>query len=218
MTTGCQTYEQTDTSSLGALPANWDVQRLKTLAKYWVSNVDKVSSEDELPVRLCNYTDVYNNREIHPDLPLMRTTATAEEIAKFGLKVGDVVITKDSEDWTDIAVPALVTGTAADFVCGYHLAIIRADRRKLDSRFLLRLLQASPINYHFQVAATGVTRYGLPKSAIGETRLPVLPLEEQCRIADFLDREIASIDQLIEKKSGSLNSLRRTGVPSSQLP
>ena len=29
-----------------------------------VSNVDKVPTEHELPVRLCNYTDVYNNERM----------------------------------------------------------------------------------------------------------------------------------------------------------
>jgi hypothetical protein len=34
---------------------------LKAVASYMVSNVDKIPEENELPVRLCNYTDVYNH-------------------------------------------------------------------------------------------------------------------------------------------------------------
>ena len=38
----------------------------------------------------------------------MRATATAGEIKRFSLRSGDVLITKDSEVWNDIGVPALV--------------------------------------------------------------------------------------------------------------
>jgi type I restriction enzyme S subunit len=156
-----------------------------------VSNVDKVPSEDETPVRLCNYTDVYYNEHLRPDMGVMETTATQQEIDYFGLGIGDVLITKDSEEWSDIAVPALVVATAPDFICGYHLAIIRPDTRKLVGTFLLRAFQSGAVNQQFQIAATGVTRYGLPKSAI-----------------DFLQYETAKIDRLIEKKRVLIEKLK----------
>src|SRR5205814_5695223 len=142
-----------------------DVEPLKSVATYWVSNVDKTVVEDEVPVRLCNYTDVYYNENITPRMPLMEATATPDEIRRFHLNVSDVVITKDSEEWSDIAVPALVVQTADDLVCGYHLGITRPDANKLCGEYLLRTFQACAVNQQFQVAATGVTRYGLPKSA-----------------------------------------------------
>ena len=71
---------------LGDMPEHSAVKRLKTSAICWVSNVDKVPAEDELPVRLCNYTDVYYNDHITPDMELMETTATADEIRRFGLE------------------------------------------------------------------------------------------------------------------------------------
>ena len=81
------------------LPENWEAKPLRSTTHYAVSNVDKLADEDEVPVRLCNYTDVYNNDFITPAMNLMRATASEAEIAKFGLEVGDVIITKDSESW-----------------------------------------------------------------------------------------------------------------------
>ena len=170
--------------------------------------MDKVPAENEIPVRLCNYTDVYNHDHIRPSMGLMKTTATPDEIRRFGLKVGDVVITKDSEDWSDIAVPALVVESAPDLVCGYHLAIIRPDESVLLGRFLLRVFQACAVNQQFQVAANGVTRYGLPKSSIGEAWLPLPSPAEQFAIADFLDRETAKIDTLVSKKRTLIERLK----------
>lgn len=182
--------------SVPPVPVGWTLQRLKTVATYRVSSVDKVPSDDEQPVRLCNYTDVYYNEIVHPGLELMQTTATPEEIRRFHLQVEDVLITKDSESWSDIAKPALVVETADDFVCGYHLAIVRPNPAALTGRFLLRLFQSSAVNQQFQSAATGVTRYGLPKSAIGEAWIPLPPMAEQRAITDFLDDRLATIDRI----------------------
>jgi type I restriction enzyme S subunit len=72
-------YKQSGVEWFPDVPDHWTPKRLKTAARCWVSNVDKVPSDDELPVRLCNYTDVYYNEHITPDMPLMETTATADE-------------------------------------------------------------------------------------------------------------------------------------------
>jgi len=198
------------------LPPLWAIKPLKAVASYNVSNVDKIPAEDELPVRLCNYTDVYNNEFITPTLELMQTTATAHEIAKFRLQKNDIVITKDSESWDDIAIPALVTESADDLVCGYHLAIIRPEQDKILGRFLLRCLQARTIRLQFELAATGVTRFGLPKDEIGKLILPIPPLRIQKHIADSLDVETAQIDALIEEKERMLALLedKRTSLVS----
>ena len=87
------------------LPADWTTAKLKHIAQVESSNVDKKSHDDEMPVRLCNYTDVYYNDRITRALSFMEATATPREIARFSLHRGDILLTKDSEHWSDIAVP-----------------------------------------------------------------------------------------------------------------
>ena len=58
-----------------------------------------------MPIRLCNYVDVYKNDRITSAIPFMSATASQDEIERFRLKQGDVLITKDSEAWDDIGVP-----------------------------------------------------------------------------------------------------------------
>jgi type I restriction enzyme S subunit len=182
------------------LPSEWQAVPLRAAADIEVSNVDKFSKDGEAPVRLCNYTDVYNNERITLSLPFMAATATDEEIGRFGLRRDDVVITKDSESWDDIGVPALVAEAAADLVCGYHLAIIRPRPERLCGAFLLRCLQTKPVRLHLELAANGVTRFGIPKSDIGALKIPVPPLAVQRRIAAYLDRESTRIDALVAAK------------------
>lgn len=185
---------------IDSLPSSWEAKPLRATADYVVSNVDKVPVDDEVPVRLCNYTDVYNNEFITLGLDFMRATATDTEISKFRLAVDDVIITKDSESWDDIGVPALVRETASDLLCGYHLALLRPRKQQIDGAFLFRCLQAKPVRVQLELAANGVTRFGIPKSDIGATTLPVPPLSRQRAIADYLDRETARIDASIAAK------------------
>ena len=92
---------------LGHVPEHWEVRRLRTIAELRISNVDKHVKDNEVPVRLCNYVDVYKNNRISERLEFMPATATPDEIERFRLEIDDVLITKDSETWDDIGVPAL---------------------------------------------------------------------------------------------------------------
>ncbi len=131
------TYKPSGTSHFHDMPGHWELRRLRTVAEMRVSNVDKHADENEIPVRLCNYVDVYKNKRISQDMTFMKATASCEEIERFRLHTDDVLITKDSETWDDIGVPALVTEPADDLISGYHLALLR-PKRDIQGPFLAR--------------------------------------------------------------------------------
>lgn len=188
------------------LPPGWKLEKLKFYADVRNSNVDKTISEDEEPVRLCNYTDVYYNDQITPDLPFMEGSATEAEIERFQLKRGQVIITKDSEGWDDIGIPALVTEDMPDVLCGYHLSIFEPGP-ELDGGFLAWLCRSEPLNDQFKLAANGVTRFGLGQYPMKNAFVALPPLDTQRRIARFLGEKTARIDGLIEKKRALLDRL-----------
>lgn len=191
-------YKASGMPSIGDVPEHWRVFRIRNVCKLLVSNVDKNSIDDEIPVRLCNYVDVYKNDRITGRIAFMRATATQDEIDRFRPRVGDVIITKDSEDWRDIGVPALVAYEAPDLVCGYHLALMRPRSDLVRGAYLFRVLQSQPVAYQFQVSANGVTRYGLSHGAIKGVSIPLPPMEEQ----DAIVRVLNHVDRLIEKYAG----------------
>ena len=180
-------YKDSGVERLGKVPAHWEVVRLRNTSEMRVSNVDKHAKDDEQPVRLCNYVDVYKNDRIRSGMAFMRATATTDEIERFRLQCGDVLITKDSEAWNDIGVPALVEDTQDDIVSGYHLALLRPFPERVDGGYLFRALQSPAVAYQFHVEANGVTRYGLSHSAIRSVWLPLPHLSEQASIVRFLD-------------------------------
>ena len=217
-------YRPSSVPWLGDVPSHWEVRRLRTIADMRVSNVDKHTKEDEFPVRLCNYVDVYKHDRITPTMPFMAATASRDEIERFRLESGDVLITKDSETWDDIGVPALVAESAHDLLSGYHLALLRPTNEILGS-YLARTLLSKGVAYQFHVRANGVTRYGLTHNGIQSVCLPLPPLPEQTAIVRYLDhadrrirRYVSSKRKLIalleEEKQASVNQAITRGLDS----
>ncbi len=197
-----------DVSLFRVLPSGWREERLHDVVELRTSNVDKKSDDGEKPVRLCNYVDVYKNEKITMALNFMEATATEAQIERFGLKVGDVVITKDSETPDDIGVPALVVETASDLVCGYHLTILRPNAEEITGSYLFYSVASRFSAYQFYLAANGVTRFGLTYQGTKNLRIAFPPLREQLQIAAFLDWKTGQIDALIARKKELLEKLK----------
>ena len=193
---------------LGDIPEHWEVRRLRTIASVKPSGVDKNSIENEQPVLLCNYVDVYKNEVITNKIDFMKATATQDEIRAFELKAGDVVITKDSESWDDIAVPAFVPETLPGVVCAYHLAIVRPNTKLIDGEFLFRAFSSDPVADQFRVSANGVTRYGLAQGAIKSAYFPFPPKEEQRKIIEFISEKSSEIHAAITRAEREIELMR----------
>ena len=169
---------------------------LKHVADVRFSSVDKKTVDGQIAVKLCNYTDVYYHDLIVADMPFMEASATTDQVATFSLRAGDVLLTKDSETADDIGVSAHVPEDLPGVLCGYHLAIARPRPSVAEGRYLRWALAATGSRQQLEVAATGVTRFGLRQDAVAGMLIPVPDLPEQRAIADYLDAETARIDAL----------------------
>lgn len=200
-------YRDSGVASLGEVPEHWDVRRLKYTCHVFPSSVDKKSLENETPVRLCNYTDVYYNERITPAIDFMTATASSDQIAKFTLRADDTVVTKDSETPDDIAVAAYVPVALPGVVCGYHLAMVR-PLQCVSGAFVKRLFDSVYAKSLFATLANGLTRFGLGRYALDNAAFPFPPRDEQTSIAGFLNRETAKIDALIGEQQRLIDLLK----------
>ena len=200
-------YKVSGVEWLGDVPEGWEVRPLKRMCYVFPSNVDKKSHEGEIPVQLCNYTDVYYNETITPGIDFMSATASADQIAKFTLRAGDTIITKDSETADDIAIAAYVPADLPGVVCGYHLSMVRT-MGEVTGTFVKRLFDAVYTKACFEILANGLTRVGLGQYALDNVKLPFPPLPEQTAIAEFLDRETAKIDELVAEQRRLMELLK----------
>ena len=208
--------------SLGAtsIPDGWRLARLEDMADISFSSVDKKTTDGEVPIELCNYTDVFYNRRIRVGMKLMAATATPAERDTWSLKKGDVLFTKDSETPDEIGVPSYVSDDMPNVLCGYHLGLARSSSGLAYGTFLARALASRESVREFSRIANGVTRFGLTLDAT--RKLPILlpPLAEQRAIAAVLD----AIDEAIERteaviaatehlRDALLHELLTRGVP-----
>ena len=182
------------TSEHGTIPEGWQRVRLGDIADVSFSGVDKRTVEGEIPVQLCNYTDVFYNRRISTGMDLMNATATLSERDRWTLRMGDVLFTKDSETPDEIGIPALIADDLPGVLCGYHLGLARPRQNIVDGGFLTEALTSSESRKEFTRIANGVTRFGLTLDATKALPILLPPLAEQRAIAAVLD----SIDDAIE--------------------
>lgn len=176
------------------LPQGWHIVRLGDVARIEFSSVDKKSIDGEIPVKLCNYTDVLYNRRILGNMQFMTATARPRELKRWGLKRGDVLFTKDSETRTEIGIPAYITEDLPNVLCGYHLGRARARPEVVEGSYLARAFLSTRLSKQLAQIANGVTRFGLTLGATSAIELLVPPIGEQKAISEVLD----SIDDAIE--------------------
>jgi len=197
---------------------DWKEKKLVEVVEIRVSNVDKKIYPHKKLVKLCNYMDAYSNDYITNKISFTIGSADPNEIKRFGLKINDVIITKDSETPDDIAVPSVVIEELENVVCGYHLAILRPSN-ELDGKFLMFLFQQAYLKRYFFCVANGSTRYGLTIGNIEKAKIKFPPFNTQTKIASIIftvDKGIEKTQNTIAKykaiKQGMLNDLFTRGI------
>ena len=200
-----QHTEWKEVPGLGTIPADWETSQLGDLAEIAFSGVDKKTVAGEDPVSLCNYTDVFYNRRIRPEMAFTSATAMPIERERWNLQKGDVLFTKDSETPDEIGIPAYVTDTMPEVLCGYHLGLARPKPDLADGAFLSEAMASPMMSKQFARIANGVTRFGLTLNATNSLQLPLPSLPEQQAIAAILE----SVDESIEKGRGAGERLRK---------
>ncbi len=198
---------ESGTEWIGMIQREWRSTKIKGSCYVIPSNVDKKTEDNEQPVKLCNYVDVYYNDFIKQDINFMEATANENEVIKFQLEESDVIITKDSEDPFDIAVPAIVKDKIENLLCGYHLAILRNYKNRLYGAFIFWCFKDLSIASQFHREATGITRWAISRRHIKNGILPLPPLPEQKLISAYLDRTTATIDKAVAVKRKQLENL-----------
>lgn len=168
-------------------------------ADVWFSGVDKKSRDDEVPVLLCNYMDVFHNARITAHIEFMQATASKRQIADNSLRKHDVVFTKDSETADEIAEPALVAEDIPNLVCGYHLAVARPREGLGYGPFLAQAMRHQVMRWQLTRLANGVVRFGLTLDALEQAEIFLPPLPVQQRIAAILDAEDIALEGLAKQ-------------------
>lgn len=187
--------------------AGWRRQRLKNLASYIDRGVAPEYADGDTGVVAFNQKCVRPDLSIAPELgrPVVNGSVLPSSPAR--LRAGDIVI--NSTGRGTLGRAGLVRNDpATSLVADGHVTIVRFRRDDVDPRFVSCIL-ATEAFYHqanvcLAVGATNQTE--LNREALRRMAIALPPLDEQRRIADYLDAETARIDELIAEQ-GVLQSL-----------
>ncbi|MEJ8623714.1 restriction endonuclease subunit S [Helicobacter pylori] len=171
--------------------------KLSEVCEILNSNVDKKTKENEQKVKLCNFTDIYNNWAItkYTSKKFMKATATQNEINKFSLKKGYVAMTKDSETKDDIGISTYIADNFDNVLLGYHCTLLKPNQKVLNGKFLNAYLNSFYGRKYFSNCASGSgQRYTLTIDTIKDLNIPLINIETQQKIA----RTLSILDQKIE--------------------
>lgn len=124
------------------------------------------------------------------------TFADAPSRARKPVRKGDIII---STVRTYLRAIARIGDEDDGAIVSTGFAVCRAHRG-VDPSFLFRVMQSEPFIEQVVASSTGVSYPAINPSTLGNITLPCPDLPTQKAIAEFLDRETARIDRLIEKK------------------
>ena len=190
------------------IPLNWDETRLRTIGEFSSSGIDKTVNENEVPIGIINYVDVYNNKTLKlGKRDYMMVTTSPEKASKHIVNVGDLIFTPSSETVEDIGVSALVDEPLGNVAFSYH--VLRFEfNKQMNHEFKKYLCNNCATYNYFSSRAVGTIRKTLSRDVFKETRVTIPPMDEQQRIADFLDAKCAKIDVAIEKTQKTIEEYK----------
>lgn len=185
------------------LPETWGASRVRRIGRI-VNGGTPTSDEDNWGGDIPFVTP--------PELRLHQgrvVAVTDRTVTPQGARSGSSVVERAVivSNRAPIGYVALVSQTSA-FNQGCKSIITPPTR--INERFLMySLLASEPL---LNALGQGTTFMELSTADLGHLAVPVPPLSEQQAIADFLDRETAKIDALIEKQTALIERLRERRV------
>lgn len=152
-------------------------------------------------VRMLRTTDLHANGQLRDDVDpvfISRLPST-----RFLLREGDLLLTRSGSVGRSFLVGELSAPTTfAGFLVRFR------PRPTADSRFIAYVAESTPFQDAVQADAISSTIQNFNAERYANIEVPNIPLDEQRRIADFLDAEIATMESLIDARARQADLLR----------
>ena len=95
---------------IGEIPEGWEVKKLKFVANFDNSTVDRHVYDDEIPVSISHYPQVYHNETISLKTELPKGTCSQKEFENFFLtEFGYIFKTIKKNDWKIICNTSIIS-------------------------------------------------------------------------------------------------------------
>jgi type I restriction enzyme S subunit len=175
----------------------WEVKRLGDIGEFSSAGVNKKIQQDEVPVRLVNYLDIYHKDFIFSHDLNHWVTAPIDQLSRCAVQIGDVFFTPSSETQNDIGHSAVAMENIPDAAYSYHVVRFRLHE-PWDLHFRTYAFKTRAFLIQAEMLCDGSgTRYVISKGKFKRMTVKVPTVNEQTAISTVLydmDIELASIE------------------------
>ena len=182
---------------LGCVPNGWSLAPLRRWMRFITSGSrgwGQFYSEEGSEVFL-RIGDLQRDRlELRPVARQRVELPVGEEGVRARTQPGDLLISITA----DLGSVAVIDVADAGAYVSQHVALVRFDKERLNSRFGAYVVSSSAGKTHFEKAAYGGTKIQLSLPDVREMPIAVPSLDEQVRIVQHLDAVTDDVDEAIE--------------------
>lgn len=200
---------------LGNVPDGWEVKPLKYLGRFQNGiSIGGDSFGSGFP--FVSYGDVYKNFSL-PETGSGLVESTAKDRVLYSVERGDIFFTRTSETIEEIAISSVCETTIPDAVFAGFLIRCRPYPKRLDVGFSKYYFRNSRLRDYFVKEMNLVTRASLGQTLLGNLTVALPPLDEQNRIAVFLDEKLGNLARVeadARKAIGLLKEYRTSIITS----
>ena len=197
--------KESNTGYIGFIPSNWELKKLRYIGscQNGISKGAEFFGDEGFP--FVNYSDVYKNTYL--PIPSGKIRSTKEEQIIYSVEEGDIFFTRTSETIEEIGFSSVCLKTIPEATFAGFLIRVRPTSNELDVRYSAYYFRSDVHRRYFTKEMNLVTRASLGQTLLKNIPVLIPPMEEQQRIADYLDRKCSEIDSLIKSKEKLIEEL-----------
>ena len=204
----CRDMKDSGIEWIGKIPKEWEVIKLGRLGEFTSSGIDKKVEKNQPKIRIINYTDVYGNKKlILEEKEYMVVTCPAHKVEEHQVNIGDLIFTPSSETIEDIGVSALVNEYLENTAFSYHVLRYKFNK-EVAHNYKKYLCNNQYVQNYFSSRATGSIRKTLNREDFRSCIVFLPQLTEQQKIANYLDKKVSQIDDIILKQKSLIEKYK----------
>ncbi len=203
-------YKSSKIESVGEIPEGWEEKRFCFLFSFNKGlSITKENLQDE-GVPCISYGEIHSiyGFEVNPDFDELKCVDEVflETSKSSLLKYGDFVFADTSEDIKGSGNFTYLNGNKTAFA-GYH-TIIAKPKSISYYRYIAYLFDSLPFRAQIRSEVAGVKVYSITKTILKNCIVILPSIPEQVAITNFLDRETARINEIVERQKRLIDLLK----------
>lgn len=203
-----QGYKDSGIEWIGKIPIDWKIKKIKHIAtepNTLFIDGDWIESKDisESGIRYLTSGNV-GEGEFKRQGEGYVSEETFEKLKCLSVYPGDLMISRLN---LPIGRACIVPGDYSIYVVAVDNVILRPNK-SYSKKYLMYIMNTNGYSNEAEIISRGTTMKRISRTLLGEMKVCTPSLEEQQKIADFLDKECKRIDRITEKIEKQIEILK----------